>query len=70
MHHYYILTSNPQYAEVCAWVINHKLEYSVHLNRIRFLVPAGTIHTEFLLRYANCTSIVDPTLDLTTGLPI
>lgn len=70
MHHYYILTTNPYYKDVTYWVVEQKLQYSVHLNRTRFLVPDGWVLTNFLLRFAHCCSRVDDTLDLATGLPI
>jgi len=70
MHHYYVLTQDPRSNEVFNFIIYHKLKCSVHLNRTRFWVPDGAVYTEFILRFSDCAHLVDPTLDLTTGLPI
>lgn len=67
MRHYYILTANPNLADVLSFVNNNNLTYEIHINRTRFLVPEGPILTEFLLRFAHCCSLVDPNLDLATG---
>ncbi len=70
MHHYYILNLNPQVANVFEFIKHHKLEYEIHANRTRFLVPEGTVLTEFLLRFSLHCELVDPSLDLLTGHPI
>jgi hypothetical protein len=67
---YYVLSLDPEYVNVLTFIRQHELEFSAHLNRTRFSVPEGAILTEFLLRYADCCPYVDPSLDLTTGLPI
>jgi len=69
MQEYYILTQDPHYRTVIDWVFAHSLPYSPHLNRTRFSVPAGSVHTEFALRFGHCCPLVDPTLDLITGQP-
>jgi hypothetical protein len=67
---YYILNLDPRVTEVFDFIKYHRLECSVHLNRTRFWIPtSGTVYTEFLLRFSDCCSYVDPTLDLATGLP-
>ena len=70
MRQYYILSLDPEYVNVITFIRQHELEFSAHLNRTRFSVPDGAILTEFLLRYADVCTPVDPSLDLTTGLPI
>ena len=69
MKEYYILTQDPHVAQVFEFIQHHKLESSVHLNRTRFWVPEGTVYTEFQLRFGDCCSPVDASLDLATGLP-
>ena len=69
MRHYYILNLDPHAYEVFEFIQRHKLECSVHLNRTRFFVPEGTVYTEFHLRFGDCCSPVDASLDLATGLP-
>jgi hypothetical protein len=68
MHHYYVLSSHPQFLAVFTFIRVHGLEFSAHLNRTRFWVPEGEIFTEFALRFAEHCKAVDPTLDLATGL--
>ncbi len=70
MRHYYILNLNPQVANIFEFIKHHKLEYEIHANRTRFLVPEGTVLTEFLLRFSLHCELVDPSLDLLTGHPI
>jgi hypothetical protein len=67
---YYVLSLDPEYVNVITFIRYHGLDFSAHLNRTRFTVPEGPILTEFLLRYANVCTPLDPSLDLTTGLPI
>ena len=69
MRHYYILNLDPRCSEVFEFIREHKLTCEVHLNRTRFWVPEGSQLTEFLLRYSECVSMVDDTLDLATGNP-
>lgn len=71
MQQYYILTSNPNFASVLDWLSLHDITAEIHINRTRFYIPTDNkLHTEFCLRWSHCCSPVDPTLDLTTGLPI
>ena len=68
---YYILTQNPQFKEVVYWLHEHNIALDVHLNRTRFtLDTTSKLYTEFCLRYSTVCHIVDPNLDLATGLPI
>lgn len=70
MHHFYVLNLDPRAGEVFDFIAQHKLRCSVHLNRTRFWVPEGSVFTEFALRFTDCCPLVDPTLDLATGLKI
>jgi hypothetical protein len=70
MRHYAISTLDPQFATVIAWIHRRDVQYELHLARVRFWVPEGVILTEFLLQFAGCCSLVDPSLDLATGLPL
>lgn len=67
MHHYYILTLDPNMGTVIRWVLANQLEYEPHLRRTRFWIPDGPVYTEFLLRFAECCTRVDDTVDLATG---
>jgi len=68
---YYILTQNPQFKEVVYWLHDHNVPLDIHLNRTRFtLTPNTRLFTEFMLRYSTVCSLVDPGLDLATGLPL
>jgi hypothetical protein len=53
-----------------AWIHRRGVGYELHLARVRFWVPEGQLLTEFLLNFAECCSLVDPSLDLATGLPL
>jgi hypothetical protein len=68
--HYYILTIDPKFSDVIMWIHRRNIDYSLHLARVRFWVPAGSVLTEFLLQFADSCSLVDPLLDLATGLPL
>jgi hypothetical protein len=70
MRQYYVLTRNPIYKDVLAFIKHHNLACEIHINRIRFWVPDGRIFTEFYLLYGDSCPLVDPGLDLATGLPI
>jgi hypothetical protein len=70
MRQYYVLTQDPNIAQVFEFIQHHKLECSVHLNRTRFWVPDGTVLTEFVLRFGDHCAYVDESLDLQTGHPI
>jgi hypothetical protein len=67
MTEFYILTRDPQFANVLEFIRKHELVCEVHLNRTRFLVPYGSLYTEFALRYGHCCHIVDSHADLITG---
>jgi hypothetical protein len=70
MRQYYILNQDSNALAVFEFIKHHKLTVEVHANRTRFWVPTGTVYTQFALRFADSCHVVDPTLDLTTGLPI
>ena len=70
MRHYSIPTMDPNFTRVMLWIRRRDIEYSLHLARVRFWVPEGPILTEFLLQFADACSLVDPLLDLATGLPL
>lgn len=68
MREYYILTLDPNLGSVFNFIERNQLPFELHLNRTRFWVPEGAVLTEFLLRFGQCCNLVDPTLDLVTGL--
>jgi hypothetical protein len=70
MRQYYILNQDSRALAVFKFIKHHKLTVEVHANRTRFSVPEGPLLTNFLLRFADSCSMVDPTLDLATGLPL
>jgi hypothetical protein len=67
MKQYCVFTQDPMCKEVFAWVSNNNLQFEMHLNRTRFWVPDGPLHTEFLLRYSTICPEVDPNEDLQLG---
>jgi len=67
MRQYYVLTQDPALQAVFEFIRHHNLKLEVHLNRIRFWVPDGTVLTEFLLRFSTVATLVDESLDLITG---
>jgi hypothetical protein len=68
---YYVLTSDPEFKAVVYWLHDHNIALDIHLNGTRFSLTAGTrLFTEFMLRYSHVCSLVDPGLDLATGLPL
>lgn len=70
MRHYSIASQHPDFLSVFTFIRIHNLQFEAHLARTRFWVPDGIVLTEFLLRYAESCVMVDPSLDLATGLPI
>lgn len=70
MRHYYINTTDTRFSDVIMWIHRRDVRYSLHLARVRFWVPEGPLLTEFLLNFADACSLVDPLLDLVTGLPL
>ena len=70
MRQYYVLTQDPALQAVFEFIRDHNLTLEVHLNRTRFWVPNGTVLTEFLLRFSQVATLVDESLDLTTGHPL
>lgn len=66
--HYYILNRDPRVGELFEFIGQHQLRCEVHLNRTRFWVPAGSVFTEFALRFSDCCVSVDQYEDLATGL--
>ena len=67
MTQYCVFTQNPDFTSVVEWVNARELPLEMHLNRSRFWVPAGTVHTEFVLRWYHCCSRVVDNEDLATG---
>ena len=68
---YYVLTSNAEFKSVVYWLHDHNVKLDIHLNRTRFSIDTDTrLHTEFCLRWSHAVSIVDPSLDLLTGLSL
>ena len=67
MHEYMILNSSLQAKDVFAYIRLHKFNVEVHLNRTRFWVPDGVEFTEFILRFGDVCSAVDPREDRATG---
>ena len=68
MAQHYILTRDPNFPAVVAWIKTHDITCSVHLNRTRFwLDTTKPYYLEFALRYADSCPFVDLTLDLQTG---
>jgi hypothetical protein len=63
MHQYCVYTSNNHYAEVAQWLMHNQIKNEIHLNRIRFWVPAGPVLTEFLLKYSDVCASVEERLD-------
>jgi hypothetical protein len=68
MRQYYILTQDPNFKDVIAWVMANRLLFEAHLNRTRFWILDGRLFTEFIVRFGHCCKPVDPDLDLATGL--
>jgi hypothetical protein len=68
--HYYVLTQNPEFKSIVYWLHDRMVTLDIHLNRTRFSIDTATrLHTEFCLLWSHACSIVDPSLDLATGLP-
>ena len=70
MRHYSIPALDHNFTRVMQWIDRRNIRYELHLARVRFWVPEGVILTEFLLQFADSCSLVDPLLDLATGLPL
>ena len=67
---YYVLTSNAEFKSVVYWLHDRNVKLDIHLNRTRFSIDSTSkLHTEFCVLWSHAVSIVDPTLDLATGLP-
>jgi hypothetical protein len=68
---YYVLTQNPEFKDVVYWLHDRNVKLDIHLNRTRFSIDSSSkLHTEFCVLWSHAVSIVDPTLDLATGLPL
>ena len=67
MTQYCVFTQNPDFTSVVEWVAQRQLPLEVHLNRTRFWIPAGAVHTEFVLRWYHACSRVADNEDFTTG---
>ena len=59
MNQYYVLTREPQADRVYAWIRTNDLQHEVHLNRIRFWLPPGSLTTEFALRFLHLCEPVE-----------
>ena len=70
MRQYYILNLDPRADLVFEFIKTHGLRVEVHLNRTRFWVPLGQLHTQFLMQFSESCPRVDESLDLATGFPI
>ena len=70
MKQYCIFTQHPEFKDVINWIVLKELRNEVHLNRTRFWVPLGTLHTEFMLRWFHCCSLVVDNEDLALGTPL
>jgi hypothetical protein len=67
MKQYCVFTGSPDFADILAWLHANTIRYQVHLNRTRFWVPEGRLHTEFVLRWYQSVSHVVDNEDLATG---
>jgi hypothetical protein len=68
---YYVLTQNTHFKDVVYWLHDRNVKLDIHLNRTRFSIDSSSkLHTEFCVLWSHACSIVDPTLDLATGLPL
>jgi len=63
MIHFCVYTMDPEFSNVLDWLIEHGIDYEVHLNRTRFHVPMGTTMTHFLLKFAHCCPQIDDASD-------
>jgi hypothetical protein len=59
MQEYYVLNQDPQVISVFKFITAHDLPHELHLNRTRFWVPPGLVHTEFVLRFAQICPCVE-----------
>jgi hypothetical protein len=69
MRQYYIPNLDPRADLVFEFIKNHALRVEVHLNRTRFWVPDGMVHTQFAIQFSESCPLVDDSLDLATGFP-
>jgi hypothetical protein len=67
MKQYCIYTQHPEFKSVVTWVVDKELRHEIHLNRTRFWVPDGHVHTEFMLRWYHCCSFVVDNEDYALG---
>lgn len=56
---YCVYTLDPNLSSVFEFIRTHQLKFELHLNRTRFWVPEGHIHTLFALQFAHCCPLVD-----------
>lgn len=70
MRQYYVLNLDPRAEQVFEFIKTHSLRVEVHLNRTRFWVPLGILHTQFVMQFSESCPIVDESLDLATGFPL
>jgi hypothetical protein len=69
MKQYCIYTQHPEFKDVVLWVQSKELRHELHLNRTRFWIPLGIVHTEFMLRWYHCCSLVVDNEDYVLGTP-
>jgi hypothetical protein len=48
---YYLLTDSPLLLECLQFINQYQFTHSIHLNRIRFWVPSGSLQTLMLLQF-------------------
>jgi hypothetical protein len=70
MKQYCIYTQHPEFGSVLEWIAERNIRAEVHINRTRFWVPTGSVHTEFMLRWYHCCSFVVDNEDYTLGTPL
>jgi hypothetical protein len=67
MREYMILNASARVTDVFEYIKLHKFRVEVHLNRTRFWVPDGVELTEFILKFGDVCTQVDPLEDRLTG---
>jgi len=67
MREYMIQNASAHVKDVFEYIQLRKFRVEVHLNRTRFWVPDGVELTEFLLKFGDVCSQVDPREDRVTG---
>ena len=67
MNEYAILNQHMSAELVFDYIRQHEFKVEVHLNRTRFWVPDGVELTEFVIRFGDVCTPVDPLEDRATG---